>query len=79
VVDVLALGGLDSSEQSGRIEWTANRVPFTLSRMEAATNKTSDQDQTPQRSQNGSIVCIEGQLCESEKPDRLDESAENDV
>jgi hypothetical protein len=45
--------------------------------MEVATNRTSDQDQTLQKSQNGSLACIEGKLCE--KPGRLDESAENDV
>ncbi|KAF8504747.1 hypothetical protein F5888DRAFT_780649 [Russula emetica] len=40
------LSGPDSSERSGRIEWKANRVPITLSRMEVAINRTSDQDQT---------------------------------
>jgi len=68
------------SERSGRIEWKAKRVPITLRDMEVAINRTFDQDQTPQTSQNGSHTCIEGQPCE--KPGRqcrLDESAENDV
>ena len=61
------------------MEWRANQVPITLSRVQVI-NKTSDQDHTPQTSENGSLACIEGQLCE--KPDKqrgLDESAENDV
>ncbi|KAF8504759.1 hypothetical protein F5888DRAFT_781973 [Russula emetica] len=59
------LSGPDSSKRSGRIEWKANRVPITLSRMEVAINsRTSDQDQTPQTSQNGSLAYIEGQVCE---------------
>ncbi|KAF8504745.1 hypothetical protein F5888DRAFT_1886812 [Russula emetica] len=74
------LSGPDSSERSGRIEWKANRVPITLSRMEVAINRTSDQDQTPQTSQSGSLAYIEGQLCEKPgRQRRLDESAENDV
>jgi hypothetical protein len=75
-----SLNGLDSSEPSGLVEWNANRVPITLSRLEVAIHRTSNQDQTPRTSQNGSLACIEGQLCE--KPDgqrRLDESADDDV
>ncbi|KAI0278274.1 hypothetical protein BGY98DRAFT_549412 [Russula aff. rugulosa BPL654] len=74
------LSGLDSSERSGRIEWRANQVPITLSHVEVTINRTSDQNHTPQTSENGSLACIEEQLCE--KPDKqrgLDESAENDV
>jgi len=74
------VSGPDSSERSGRIERKANRVPITLSSMEVAINRTSDQDQTPQTSQNGSHACIERQLCE--KPGgqrRFDESGANDV
>ena len=74
-----SLSGSDSLEieQSARTEWKANRVPITMSRMEVAINRTSDQDQTWRTSQNDSLTCIEGQLCE--KPGRqhsLDESAE---
>ena len=77
-----SLSGSDSLEieQSARTEWKANRVPITMSRMEVAINRTSDQ--TRRTSQNDSLTCIEGQLCE--KPGRqhsLDKSAEtrNDV
>jgi hypothetical protein len=69
-----------SLQRSGRIEWQASRVPITPSRMEVAVNTTSDQDQTPQTSQNGSVACIEGRLCEKPgRQRRLDECAENDV
>ena len=62
------------------MEWRANQVPITLSRVQVTINKTSDQDHTPQTSQNGSLPCIEGQLCEKPGKQRgLDESAENDV
>ena len=73
------LSGLDSSEQSGAIEWKANRVPIAMS-MEVAINMTSDQDQTQQTSQNCSLSCIEGQLCEKTgRQHKLDESVEIDV
>ena len=73
------VNGLDSTEQSGRIEWKANRVPIAVS-MEVAINRTSDQDQTQQRSQNCSLACIEGQQCEKAgRQHKLDESMENDV
>jgi hypothetical protein len=48
--------------------------------MEVAINTTFDQDQTPQTSQNCSLVRIEGQP--NEKPGRqgkLDENVEYDV
>ncbi|KAN0125617.1 hypothetical protein V8E52_000824 [Russula decolorans] len=74
------LSGPDSSERSSRIERKANKVPITLSSMEVAINRTSDQDQTPQTSQNGSHACIEGQMCEKPgRQRRFDESAANDV
>ena len=74
------LSGLDRDNRSDRTEWKANRVPIAVSRIEVAINRTSDQDQTRQTSQDGSIACIDGHLCE--KPVRqlgVDESAENDV
>jgi len=51
------------SEGSDRVVWKANRGPITVSRMEVAISRTSDQDQTPQTwqtSQNGSLARIEG-------------------
>ena len=67
------MSGLDRSERSGRTEWKANRVPITVSSGEVAINETSDQDQTQQIGQNGSLVCNEGQLCEkSGRQHRLD-------
>ncbi|KAI0282830.1 hypothetical protein BGY98DRAFT_62818 [Russula aff. rugulosa BPL654] len=55
------LNGFDSSERSYPIEWKVNStVPITLSRMEVAITRTFDQDQMPQKSQNGSPACIEG-------------------
>ena len=75
-----SLDELDSNERSGRIEWKANRVPITLSGVEVAISRTSDQDQMPQTGQNGLHACIEGQLCEKNGGQcRLDESGENDV
>ena len=62
------------------MEWRANQVPITLSPMEVTINRTSDQDHTPRTSENGSLACIEEQLCEKPgKQHGLDESAENDV
>ena len=58
------LSGLDSSERSGCTELKANGVPSTVSRVEMVTTRTSDQDQTRQIGQNGSLACNEGQLCE---------------
>ena len=73
------LSGSDSSEQSGGIEWKANRVPIAVS-MKVAINRTSDQDQTQQMSQNCSLACIEGQQCEKAgRQHKLDESVEIDV
>ena len=74
-----SVSGLETSERGGRLEWRVNRVPITLSCVEVTTNRTYDQDQTPQTSQNGSLACIGKQLCE--KPGKqygLDESAKND-
>ena len=81
------LSGLDSSERSGRTEWKANIVPNPMSRMEVAINRTFDEDQTQQSSQNGSLAYIEGQLCEKpstgrrrqQSQHRPDESAEDNV
>ena len=73
------LSGLDSSEQSGGIEWKANRVPIAVS-MEMTINMTSDQNQTQQMSQSCSLACIEGQLCEKAGGQHnLEKGAENDV
>jgi hypothetical protein len=48
--------------------------------MAVGINKTFDQGQMLQKSQNGSPVYIEGQLCKKPGQQRkLDESAENDV
>ena len=73
------LSGLDSSEQSGPIEWKANRVSVAMS-MDVAINKTFDQDQSQQTSHNGSLAFIEGQLCEKAgRQHKPDESAANDL
>jgi hypothetical protein len=72
------MSGLDSRERRGRIESSANGVPIELTRVEVTINRTSDQDHTPQMSRNGSLACIEEQLCE--KPGNqhgLDGSTEN--
>ena len=74
------MSGLESSERGGRMEWRVNPVPITLGGVEVTIDRTCDQDRTPQKSQNGSLACIEEQQCE--KPGKqcgLDESAGNDV
>jgi len=73
----------DSVRASGRIERKANTAPFTpipLSRVEVAINRTYEGDQMLQTSQHGSLISIEGQVCE--KPIRqlgLDDDVENGV
>ena len=73
--------GLDSIERPGsdRIEWRVHRVPITLNRVQVTINRTSDQDLTPQMSQNGSHACIEEQMCEDLKPGKQRGLDENDV
>jgi hypothetical protein len=71
------------SKANGGAEWKADRVPITrtqLSRMEVAIPEMYEQDETPQMSQAGSFVDVDGQLYE--KPagqPRLDENVENGV
>lgn len=48
--------------------------------MEVVINTTHEQDQTPQTSENGSLISVEGQVCE--RPVRqpaLDGDVKNDV
>ena len=51
-----------------------------LSGMEITIKRTSDEDQTRQMSQNGSLAYTEGQACKTPgKQDRFDEDVEYDV
>ena len=66
------------------MERKANKVPFTSTpltrRMEVVINTTQEQDQTPQTSENGSLISVEGHVCE--RPVRqpaLDGDVKNDV
>ena len=64
----------------GRMGWRANRIPIMPSGMEMTINRTSDEDQTRQTSQNGSLAYTGGQVCKTpDKQDRLDEVAGYDV
>ena len=57
-----------------------NSVPITLSVMEIAINRTSDEDQMRQASQNGSLAYTKGQACKTPgKQDRFDEDVGYDV
>jgi hypothetical protein len=68
---------------NGCTKWKANRVPILhtqLSRMVVAIPDMYEQHETPQMSQHGSFIDVEGQLYE--KPagqPRLDENVENGV
>ena len=60
--------------------WKENRVPITLSGMEITINRTSDEGQTRQTSQNGSLAYTEGQECKTPgKQDMVDEDVGYDV
>ncbi len=71
------------SNANGRAEWKANRVPIMrtqLSRMEVTIPEMCEQDETPQMSQPGSFIDVEGQLYERPAGlPRPDENVENGV
>jgi|SRR6267154_497822 len=60
-----------SLQESGQIKWKVNTAPVKLvlpSRMEEVIGRAYNQDQTPQTSQCGSPISVEGQSFE--KPTR---------
>jgi hypothetical protein len=63
------------------IERGSNEVAFTRpTPVEVVINTTSEQDQTLGASQHGSLIDVEGQLCEKPiRPTALNDDVENDV